>query len=199
MPDHYVIEVTLRGIRPRIWRRFTITAQAMFLDLHEAIQDACGWRHAHPFQFKSSEGRVLAGLPDGPDDVTTPEARINPIEPVFATREGRKLLYVYDFGDRWEHDVEVVDVLRGTGSRLARKLLAGERAFPPEDCGGLAGYGKCLEISLSRKKDPGRKRRLAGWHPEKFSIREAARALNAPRLSRRARYRKSSLPPVEET
>lgn len=99
MGDYYTIEVSLRGAGPRVWRRFMIRSSARFLDLHEAIQDACGWNNSHLFRFQDEDGRALAGLPDGPDDVTTPDARINSIRATFGSTKGRKILCVYDFGD----------------------------------------------------------------------------------------------------
>ena len=45
-----------------------ITSEATFLDLHEAIQDACGWRNSHLFRFQDEKGRVLAVLPGDEDD-----------------------------------------------------------------------------------------------------------------------------------
>lgn len=193
MPDYYVVEVTLQKIIPRIWRRFKISAEAMFVDLHEAIQDACGWKNCHLFQFKDAKGRVLAGLPDGPDDVTTPDAQINPIRKTLGLRKGRSLIYVYDFGDYWIHDVKVVDTELTNSDRLARVLLAGERAFPPEDCGGLSGYRDCVKVSLERKKDPQLRRWLENWEPEKFDLKATSRFFNQRRLIRRAHYIKSYL------
>ncbi len=42
-------------------------------------------------------------------------------------------IYVYDFGDTWQHLLEMIEVvqLQGTGRR---HMLGGARAFPPEDC-----------------------------------------------------------------
>ena len=36
--------VELRGIEPRIWRRFLLRLDQTFEDLHKAIQDAAGWQ-----------------------------------------------------------------------------------------------------------------------------------------------------------
>jgi hypothetical protein len=193
MPDYYSFEVTLKGVMPRIWRRFLLRTDAMFLGLHEAIQDASGWEHRHLFQFKDARGRVLAGLPDGPDDVTTPDAKINRLDEVFGRKEGAKIQYVYDLGDYWEHGVELVDVVDGRTDQLSRRLLAGERAFPPEDCGGLPGYEECVLVARGRTKDGERLKWLAGWHPERFDFKKTARRFNQTRLRRRARYRSSWL------
>ena len=63
-----------------------------------------------------------------------------------APNKGNKLRYLYDFGDSWDHDLLVEEVpppVRGTRYPLC---LAGRRACPPEDCGGVWGYQELLAI-----------------------------------------------------
>lgn len=190
MGDYYTIEVSLRGARRRIWRRFMLRTDATFIDLHEAIQDACGWHNSHLFWFKDAKGHVLAGLPDGQDDVTIPDAMINPITEALGSKKGKKILYVYDFGDDWEHDVEVVRVDQDWPEEFGRQLLAGQRPFPPEDCGGLQGDGRSCKVATGKIKDPERLEWLEGWHPEKIDLKETARLFYQAKLFLRAHYGK---------
>ena len=64
MANCFEFTVSLRGIKPRIWRRFQLAGDAMFYDLHDAIQDSFGWDRSHMWEFRASgrRGRVLAGL-----------------------------------------------------------------------------------------------------------------------------------------
>jgi len=105
--------------------------------------------------------------------------------------------YVYDYGDNWVHEVELEKILpadvrenldkdesagvkrgasgvkrgvyRGTGKYL--RCLGGERAGPPEDCGGVGGYERLIE-ALADPGDPEHEdmRRWAGrdYDPEYF-------------------------------
>jgi hypothetical protein len=51
-------------------------------------------------------------------------------------------VYLYDFGDGWEHKVELEKILpREAGVRYPI-CLGGERVCPPEDCGGIPGLRK---------------------------------------------------------
>ena len=59
---------------------------------------------------------------------------------------GMRAQYEYDFGDGWEHDVELEAVGLRVPSAKYPRCLAGERACPPEDCGGPPGYERLLEI-----------------------------------------------------
>ena len=47
-----------------------------------------------------------------------------------------KLLYTYDFGDDWEHEILVEKVLPVAPDTCYPTCLTGKRACPPEDCGG---------------------------------------------------------------
>lgn len=66
MPQYYEFEVALRGIKPRIWRRFQLRSTATFEQLHRAIQDAFGWEYAHLWEFREPDRRAepIAGPPD---------------------------------------------------------------------------------------------------------------------------------------
>ena len=57
------------------------------------------------------------------------------------------------FGDSWEHLVEVEDELPVECVTMPiPRCLAGERACPPEDCGGPPGYQRLLvEACLSNR------------------------------------------------
>jgi hypothetical protein len=61
MPSYYEFEVSLQGVKPKTWRRFQLRTDASFLDLHYAIQLACGWENAHLFAFRTLKRRPIAG------------------------------------------------------------------------------------------------------------------------------------------
>ncbi|NNF05890.1 MAG: plasmid pRiA4b ORF-3 family protein, partial [Candidatus Eisenbacteria bacterium] len=110
MKNSLVIQfrVVLLGVLPMIWRRFLISSDATFWDLHVAIQDAMGWedRHLHQFRVaKLSSGHLDSiGIPDpgGPSPFLPGwnirlDEYLGPDMPLF--------LYEYDFGDSWLHEV----------------------------------------------------------------------------------------------
>ena len=78
--------------------------------------------------------------------------------------------YIYDFGDMWVHDVELLGVVEST-ERFTRRLLDGKRAFPPEDCGGTSGYRSCVKaLKHPAKADPELLEWLDDWRPEAFDL-----------------------------
>ena len=74
MPSYFEFEVTLKEGEPKIWRRFLIRANATFADLHDAIQEACGWTDSHLFAFETRTGKPIAGIPDEESEKPDPPA-----------------------------------------------------------------------------------------------------------------------------
>lgn len=57
------------------------------------------------------------------------------------------LLYIYDFGDNWEHRIAIEDVRDPAPGQLYPCLVEAEGRCPPEDIGGFPGYEACLQIA----------------------------------------------------
>jgi hypothetical protein len=60
----YQIKVTLKGIRPPIWRRLLIPADCTMDALHCAIQIAMGWMDGHLYAFRTKNRRIEITDPD---------------------------------------------------------------------------------------------------------------------------------------
>lgn len=170
MPVYFEFEVSLCRIKPRIWRRFLISSACSFYNLHEAIQCAAGWGNAHLFEFRTgSRGNSIAGLPDDDFGKAAPDANRVGLNAYFGKGKASECLYEYDFGDSWEHDVKLLQTVEMPDSFNLR-LLDGQRAFPPEDCGGVGGYQRCIKV-LKGARDPDNLREwLEDWQPEAFDL-----------------------------
>ncbi|MBC8458438.1 MAG: DUF1841 family protein [Deltaproteobacteria bacterium] len=151
LKQFYQFKITLKGIRPPIWRRIQVPGDYTFWDLHVAIQDAMGWLdyHLHAFHILNPETgfkEEISGLDDSSWDdhqVTLGwERKIS----LYFTPKNNKALYVYDFGDDWQHDVKLEKILPEEKNVKYPICLTGKRACPPEDCGGIWGYMNLLEI-----------------------------------------------------
>lgn len=180
MPKYLDLEISLMGIRPKIGRRFLINGQANFLDLHEAIQDACGWEACHLFEFLDAAGRdsiAKAPYADPYDEDDAPEVQKVKLAPYF-TRKGTKCVYLYDFGDNWEHLVQLKQIA-DLSEKFTRRLVDGARAFPPEDSGGVWGYEQCLKAVGAMEPDgdddaeelEDLKDWIGDWRPEQFDLK----------------------------
>lgn len=177
------LKVTLRGIQPRVWRRVVVAASEPLHHLHEVIQAAFGWYNSHLHMF-DVDG-VDYGIPH-PDDWTPVEdERRVPISQIIGAR---KLVYTYDIGDAWTHDIMVEKTFEvgdpDTPSTVP-DCIGGSRACPPEDCGGPWGYQELLSV-LADSNHPERQGRLdwlgGDFDPEHFDPREFAEDLRLVRL-----------------
>ncbi len=155
MPKYFEFEIAAQGIRPRIWRRVLLPVTATFRHLHNAIQDASGsWfdYHLHAFNAPGRGGEELCGSPSDPDDFfgnTTTDSRKVRLSKWFPTSmpQGPRphCVYTYDFGDDWKVDIQLRRIVESP-DKFARRLVAGARRFPAEDCGGTWGYEKCCMV-----------------------------------------------------
>jgi hypothetical protein len=180
MPDYLRCHVRLLDVKPKLWRRFLLKITATFQDLHLAIQDACGWENCHMFAFRSPNGREsIAGIPDTDWGPAAPDARKQKLSAVFGPKGLASCLYEYDFGDGWTHEVKCEGVEK-LDERFERRLLDGAGAFPPEDCGSVPGYERCVAAVTGkgwRKREHGddAERRellewLGAWRPDSFDL-----------------------------
>ncbi len=183
MPEkNYQLKITLNHSKPPIWRRVQVPGDFTLDRLHEVIQVVMGWGNYHLHQFLI--GNVYYGEPH-PDYITEmkDEKKVRLSELV---SEGDQFVYEYDFGDSWEHKVQVEKILpreRGVRYRYP-KLLKGKRACPPEDVGGIWGYEEFLEAI--RDPDHPEHEDMLDWiggefDPEKFDKDEIDQALVAVR------------------
>lgn len=91
----YQITVTLKGIRPPIWRRVQVPGSLQLAGVHDVIQTLYGWSDTHLHQFLI--GGTSYGQPDDFDEPVVDEAAVTLVHTV-GTRI-KRFLYVYDFGD----------------------------------------------------------------------------------------------------
>ena len=138
----YQLKVTLKGMRPPIWRRILVASTTKWDDIHLILQIVMGWTNSHLHEF--IQGRDRYGEPDEdfPSDAQD-ETRYR-LDQILK-QEKEKLIYLYDFGDGWEHEVVLEKILPFETSATLPICLKGRRACPPEDIGGIGGYMMFLD------------------------------------------------------
>ena len=55
-------------------------------------------------------------------------------------------IYLYDFGDGWNHKIELIEISNAPQNELLPSFVSGQNACPPEDCGGVYRYRELLKI-----------------------------------------------------
>ncbi len=149
----FQFKIILLDSSPKIWRRIQLLETATFWDLHIAIQEAMGWQNYHLHQFELAQPNTLGLLRVGMielDEEPSPEGgeatSWETLIAAYFTRPGITSTYEYDFGDGWEHEVLLDGIFIKEGNKKYPTCIAGERACPPEDCGGIWGFYNLLEI-----------------------------------------------------
>jgi hypothetical protein len=172
----FQLKITLKGIRPSIWRR-VLVPDCTLDELHKIIQAAMGWENCHLYAFKF-----------GPVEFTHPDADNGELSMEDATAIGlseligqarQKFIYTYDFGDCWDHEVLVEKTSRAEPGQELPLCVQGSRACPPEDVGGAPGYAEYLEALADPSSE--RYEELLGWRgefdPEAFDVDAVNRKL----------------------
>ncbi|MGB9834924.1 MAG: plasmid pRiA4b ORF-3 family protein [bacterium] len=154
----YQFKITLLGVNPPVWRRIQVPETYDFWELHVAIQDAMGWYdyHLHEFYIKDPQTgkEIFISMPDEED--LEPERVVSELEAKikdYFTLDNYKAEYVYDFGDNWEHQIELEAILPRQIGVNYPICIDGKRACPPEDVGGVGGYAEFLEIIKNPKHE----------------------------------------------
>jgi hypothetical protein len=136
------IKIKLLGVsKPPVWRRLQLRADTRLDHLHDIIIAAFGWQGYHMHMFTS--GPEEFGNPD-PELGHSDERRVSLGQLIGGI--GDRLRYTYDFGDDWEHEIVVEDLLDADPDIHYPALVAAKGACPPEDCGGPWGYADLKAI-----------------------------------------------------
>lgn len=155
----YQLKVTLMDIEPSIWRRILIPSSYDFWQLHCTIQDAFGWTDSHMHKFTCtaphSDAPLAFGIPfdaEYDDEVPVVTGWQHKITE-YINGSTEDIIYIYDFGDYWQHRIELEEILPYEKGANYPRCITGERNCPPDDCGGPHGYSNLLEI-LFDPSDP---------------------------------------------
>ncbi|HMD61080.1 MAG TPA: plasmid pRiA4b ORF-3 family protein [Opitutaceae bacterium] len=181
------LKVTLQGIKPAIWRRMLVSANIELPTFHAVLQHAFDWTnsHLHAFRigdqsYETYDPNLWDDWPGGPEKLDEGEFRLFDL----LHAKGDRLTYLYDFGDGWRHDVLIEKVLPAI--RPAPTIcIAGARAAPPEDCGGIPGYYHLVQ-AMANPRHP-EHRRLLEWlgdpyDPEAIDLAEINSRLKSVKI-----------------
>ena len=131
----YQVKITLDGIKPLIWRQVQLD-DCSLAELHNIIQISMGWDDEHMYAFVI-EGEQYGDLERGGDfEYDAQSIRLSDL----VKRGDTRFRYDYDFGDDWKHTIDIEKMVPAEEGVYYPRCVKGERACPPEDCGGPHGY-----------------------------------------------------------
>ena len=180
-PLAWQLKITLEEIEPPIWRTVLVPGDITLGMLHHVIMRAFGWTDSHLHQFMVGDTRYgdptheLDEHGEPFEDETKQRLTALVRDPLTVFH------HEYDFGDGWRHRIEVKFQVDGDYRYRGYPVcMSGERACPPEDCGGPYGYVELLE-TLKNRKHPDHKRLLqwvgGKWDAEALDLDAINRSL----------------------
>lgn len=168
------LKITLKETSPVIWREILISNNSTFLELHMAIQLAMGWTNSHLFNFNSNELIIELPTEEGayfdailPEDVEKLNAS-KTILSEYLNQPGQTIIYMYDFGDDWEHEVTLEKILPKEKWIAYPACIDGEMNCPPENSGCTYDFYQKLEI-LKDKQHPDYKE-IREWMDKNYDV-----------------------------
>jgi hypothetical protein len=169
----YELKVTLKEIRPQIWRLIQVPSDTNLRRMHKILQVTMGWENYHLYTF-TVDGNKYS---EPNSDWNVMDSRLLTLNKIFA--DGKtSFLYDYDMGDGWEHEITLKKQI--DSDEIKPSCIGGGRACPPEDCGGVPGYYQFLEaISDPKHYEHDTMLEWVGgsYAPEAFDMAKVDRAL----------------------
>lgn len=140
-------------------------------DLHRILQTTMGWTNSHLHLFADQKYEYA---PEEFEIEDTKDSRTVKLKDILY-QENQKILYEYDFGDGWEHEICLEKITEDVGGKQIPRCIKGKRNCPPEDCGGIGGYEVLLEIISDPENEEHDE--MLDWlggefDPEYFSMKE---------------------------
>ncbi len=180
----YQLRIELQDVEPSVWRSVRVPAAIKLAKLHKVFQVVMGWEDSHLHEFRI--GAMRYGIPD-PDFqeeqsvIAEKRAVLQEILKPSITR----FLYLYDFGDGWEHEVTIERTGALGVDERPLLCLAGAHACPPDDVGGPDGYADFLKaITNPKHKEHQHYLQWCGgaFDPKGFDLQSVNRSLARVRL-----------------
>ena len=174
--------ISLPDTKPTIWRHIQVE-DCTLARFHRYVQAAFGWQNLHLHQFEINGLRYGPALGKGYDGDIENEAKVRLSDLLPKSGQRTEWVYEYDMLAGWQHKI----VFEGYPPKEKRRkyplCVDGERACPPEDIGGAAGYKEYLAVLANPKHE---------WHEELMRLQgpfdpEAFDADNATKAMRKVR------------
>jgi hypothetical protein len=138
------IRMELLDSDPLIWREVEVPTSITLKVLHDTIQIVMDWFDYHLWEFTVDGMRF--GPPMEADWATEPRKEAVKVRLRDVLKPRKTVIdYTYDFGDNWELRLTVSNLRQAEVNQFYPRLVRGEWAAPPEDCGGIPGFYELLE------------------------------------------------------
>ena len=166
----YQLKVTMKDSEPPIWRQVRLRSNTDLSTLHVIMQELFAWQDSHLHYFHIPHPAPPASAQARPSLIPTYQRTFRPASYVdidggseheedeegvtldsMLRSVGDRIVYEYDLGDCWEHEIVLETSEPPTSSNTGElpKCIAGQHAAPPEDSGSI--YSHKQKVALYRR------------------------------------------------
>jgi len=140
----HTVKASLHGAKPPVWRRLELPSGLTLDMVHEVLQIAFAWHGYHLHQFETACGSF--GRPDDDGDWGFEEVGDESAVALaqVVAEEKAKIVYVYDFGDDWRHDIMVEKITPALPGVAYPRCTGGRGWAPEEDSGGIWAHNEAV-------------------------------------------------------
>lgn len=148
----YQIKISLKDIKPPIWRRIIVPAGLSFAQFTLIVNSVFEWDgyHLSEYYFRKANERI-SNDSEGDDSISgfvcgdpVLDSATTIIDDYFDEKMDAE--YTYDFGDCWEHKIHVEEILEDYDKNYAQ-VIKFKGDAPVEDCGGAWGFSENPEMN----------------------------------------------------
>ncbi len=149
----FSLHLSVVGVTPRIWRRLLVRESMWLSRLHDTIQVAFDWFDYQTHAFALDDLRF--GNPLKREELTIEDDRDVTLGDIDLEHRAR-FTYGYHFAEGWQLEIKVEKLITLEKGVRYPTCTAGERAGPPEDCGGTEAFHDLLACIKQPDSDLGR-------------------------------------------
>ena len=113
----YTFKIDLINTEPLVSRTIKVSSETSLYLMHHIIQAAMGWENRHLYEFSINNLRFADSRLVDEDFGYVTDVKSVPLEDVFP-KTGTTAIYVYDFGDGWKHDLELIEISNAPQNEL---------------------------------------------------------------------------------
>jgi hypothetical protein len=159
------LKVTLNDVQ-LVMRRVEVPLDIKLSDLHLVLQAVMPWWNYHLYEFRVQGVGWGIPDPDGSFGDDPRNARKATLRGVLEETGAKSLDYLYDFGDGWEHKIEIERIEEPETGIVYPRLLDARGRCPPEDVGGPWGYNEYIEAMANPRHE--RHAEMVRWRGPDF-------------------------------
>ncbi len=138
-------------------RRVIVPANFKLKYVHNLMQSVFSWKDYHLYDFSiinPDDHKIMSRLVPNEEDLKYDENAIlineHTLDEFFP--KYKDMIYTYDMGDHWEHEIQLIRVIEEHHEE-SPYLLEAKGQAPPEDVGGIPGFLRFLQI-MQNPNDP---------------------------------------------